>query len=61
VAEWQAFQAHLVERHAPKTSLTDFRQTLEVFRDMSAWLGAPRSGRYGSDWCRCRTARWYCR
>ncbi len=34
VAEWQAFYTNVVERRAPKTPPADFRQDLELFRDM---------------------------
>jgi predicted dehydrogenase len=34
VAEWRAFHTNLVERRTPKTSPADFRQDLELFRDM---------------------------
>lgn len=34
VAEWQAFYANVTERRAPKTPPADFRQDLELFRDM---------------------------
>ena len=38
VAEWQAFYANVTERRAPKTSPADFRQDLELFRDMIALM-----------------------
>jgi predicted dehydrogenase len=38
VAEWQAFYTNVVERRAPKTSPADFRQDLELFRDMIALM-----------------------
>jgi predicted dehydrogenase len=38
VAEWQAFHTNVVERRAPKTSPADFRQDLELFRDMIALM-----------------------
>ena len=40
VAEWQAFYANVVERRTPKTSPADFRQDLELFRDMIALMRA---------------------
>jgi predicted dehydrogenase len=40
VAEWQAFYTNVTERHAPKTSPADFRQDLELFRDMAALMRA---------------------
>jgi predicted dehydrogenase len=38
VAEWRAFHANVVERRAPKTPPADFRQDLELFRDMIAQM-----------------------
>jgi predicted dehydrogenase len=38
VAEWQAFYTNVLERRAPKTSPADFRQDLELFRDMIALM-----------------------
>lgn len=38
VAEWQAFYTNVVERRAPKTPPSDFRQDLELFRDMIALM-----------------------
>ncbi len=38
VAEWQAFYANVVERRTPKTTPADFRQDLELFRDMIALM-----------------------
>ena len=38
VAEWQAFYANVAERRAPKTPPADFRQDLELFRDMIALM-----------------------
>lgn len=40
VAEWQAFYQNVHERRAPKTSPADFRQDLELFRDMIALMRA---------------------
>ena len=34
VAEWQAFYTNVTERRTPKTTPADFRQDLELFRDM---------------------------
>jgi predicted dehydrogenase len=38
VAEWRAFYTNVVERRAPKTPPADFRQDLELFRDMIALM-----------------------
>jgi predicted dehydrogenase len=38
VAEWQAFYENVIERRAAKTSPADFRQDLELFRDMIALM-----------------------
>jgi len=38
VAEWQAFYENVVERRTPKTPPADFRQDLELFRDMIALM-----------------------
>lgn len=38
VAEWQALYTNVVERRAPKTPPSDFRQDLELFRDMIALM-----------------------
>jgi predicted dehydrogenase len=38
VAEWQAFYTNVVERRTPKTAPADFRQDLELFRDMIALM-----------------------
>ena len=38
VAEWQAFYTNVTERRTPKTTPTDFRQDLELFRDMIALM-----------------------
>lgn len=40
VAEWQAFYTNVTEQRAPKTSPADFRQDLELFRDMIALMRA---------------------
>jgi predicted dehydrogenase len=40
VAEWQAFYENVREQRAPKTSPADFRQDLELFRDMIALMRA---------------------
>jgi len=34
VAEWQAFYDNVAKKYSPKTSPADFRQDLELFRDM---------------------------
>jgi predicted dehydrogenase len=36
VSEWQAFYANVLHQHQPKTHAADFRQDLELFRDMIA-------------------------
>jgi predicted dehydrogenase len=38
VAEWRALDAHVAEGRAPKTPPADFRQDLELFRDMIALM-----------------------
>lgn len=38
VAEWQAFYANVVGQRTPKTSPADFRQDLELFREMIALM-----------------------
>jgi predicted dehydrogenase len=38
VTEWQAFHTNVVERRQPKTPPADFRQDLELFRDMIALM-----------------------
>jgi predicted dehydrogenase len=38
VAEWRAFYTNITERHASKTPPADFRQDLELFRDMIALM-----------------------
>ena len=38
VAEWRAFYTNVTERRAPKTPPSDFRQDLELFRDMIALM-----------------------
>jgi predicted dehydrogenase len=38
VAEWRAFYTNVVERRTPKTPPSDFRQDLELFRDMIALM-----------------------
>ncbi|NTU84743.1 MAG: hypothetical protein HGA45_36165 [Chloroflexales bacterium] len=38
VAEWRAFYASVTEGRQPKTTPTDFRQELELFRDMVALM-----------------------
>jgi len=38
VAEWRAFHTNVVERRVPKTPPADFRQDLELFRDMIALM-----------------------
>jgi predicted dehydrogenase len=38
VSEWQAFYTNITERRAPKTPPADFRQDLELFRDMVALM-----------------------
>ncbi len=38
VTEWQAFYGNVMERRTPKTSPADFRQDLELFRDMIALM-----------------------
>ena len=40
VSEWQAFYENVAEKHMPKTSPADFRQDLELFRDMIALMGS---------------------
>lgn len=40
VSEWQAFYTNVMERRAPKTSPADFRQDLELFRDMIVLMRA---------------------
>jgi hypothetical protein len=38
VAAWRAFNANGVEQRTPTTSPADFRQDLELFRDMIALM-----------------------
>jgi predicted dehydrogenase len=38
VEEWRAFHDNVAQRRAPKTSPADFRQDLELFRAMIAWM-----------------------
>ena len=38
VAEWRAFHENIAKRRVPKTSPADFRQDLELFRDMIAMM-----------------------
>ena len=38
VSEWRAFYDNVMEKRAPKTSPSDFRQDLELFRDMIALM-----------------------
>ena len=40
VSEWQAFYENVAEKRMPKTSPADFRQDLELFRDMIALMGS---------------------
>lgn len=40
VSEWQAFYENVAEKRIPKTSPADFRQDLELFRDMITLMGS---------------------
>jgi predicted dehydrogenase len=40
-AEWRAFHASVVERTEPVSSPADFREDLELFRDMVELMAAP--------------------
>jgi len=40
VSQWQAFYENVAEKRTPKTSPADFRQDLELFRDMIALMGS---------------------
>ena len=40
VAQWEAFHTNVVEGRNPKTSPEDFRQDLELFRDMMSAMSA---------------------
>jgi predicted dehydrogenase len=41
VTEWRAFYTNVIEQRTPKTTPADFRQDLELFRDMIAKMVAP--------------------